>query len=128
MAQPQAYSIAELTRSKLLHETSVKNRDLRRLVGHVNMYDRLLDAMNAAELRERENSRPKSIKTESDNRNTKLSTYHSPNRIDAQELEAAMKEIECFGYSVQCRSGPVGSRGGYGVVEVVEVEILDDDD
>jgi hypothetical protein len=58
MAQLQAYSIAELTRCKLLHEASVKNRDLRRLVGHANMYDRLLDVMNAEEIREREKSHP----------------------------------------------------------------------
>jgi hypothetical protein len=128
MAQLQAYSIAELTRCKLLHEASVKDRDLRRLVGHVNMYDRLLDIMNTEETREREKSPPKSIKTESDNRPANFSESPSPNRIDDRELEAAVKELEAFGYSLNCDSSSIGSQDGYGVVTVAEVEILDEDD
>jgi hypothetical protein len=128
MAQVQAYSIAELTRCKLLHEASVKNRDLRRLVGHTNMYDRLLDIMNEEEIREREKSPPKSFKTHPDNRSVKFSERPSSSRIDDQELGAAVKEIESFRYSVHRESGSLESQNGYGVVEVVEVEILDDDD
>jgi hypothetical protein len=128
MAQLQAYSIAELTGCKLLHEASVKNRDLRRLVGHANMYDRLLDVMNAEEIREREKSPPKSFKTHPDNRRVKFSERPSPSRIDDQEVETAVKEIESFGYSVHRESGSLESQNGYRVVEVVEVEILDDDD
>lgn len=128
MAQVQAYSIAELTRCKLLHEASVKSRDLRRLVGHTNMYDRLLDVMNAEEIREREKPPPKSFKTHPDNRRVKCSERPSPSRIDDQELGAAVKEIESFGYFVHRESGSLESQNGYGVVEVAEVEILDDDD
>jgi hypothetical protein len=43
-------------------------------------------------------------------------------------LGAAVKEIESFRYSVHRESGSLESQNGYGVVEVVEVEILDDDD
>ena len=66
MAQLHPYSIAELSQYKLLQEASVKDRDLRRLVGHVNMYDKLLHVLNAQEARKRGQSPPKSIKTKSD--------------------------------------------------------------
>jgi hypothetical protein len=134
MAQPQAYSIAELTRCKLLHEVSVKDRDLRRLVGHVNMYDRLLDVINAEEIREREKSPPKTMKTESDARRVKFSECPCPDRATQQALEqigdivAAKKEIEALGFASHCQNVSLGSQDGYCAVEVVEVEILDDDD
>jgi hypothetical protein len=128
MEQPQAYSIAELTRCKLLHEASIKNRDLRRLVGHVNMYDRLLDIMNAEEMREREKSPPRSIKTVSDAGHVKFSERPSPNRSTEQTLEIADKDMETSAYASHCEDVSMGYREGYGVIEVAEVEILDDDD
>lgn len=92
------------------------------------MYDRLLDVMNTEETREREKSPPKSIKTESDNRRANFSEGPSPSRIDDRELEAAVKELEAFGYSLTCDNSSIGSQDGYGVITVAEVEITDEDD
>jgi hypothetical protein len=134
MAQPQAYSIAELTRCKLMHEASIKNRDLRRLVGHVNMYDRLLDIINAEELREREQSPPKSIKSESEARQLNFAQCSSPDRPTQQALEkigglvTAEKEMEALGFASHFENVSSRSQDGYGFVEIAEVEILDDDD
>jgi len=131
MAETQVYSIAELSRCKLLHEASVKDRDLRRLVGHVNMYDRLLDVLNEEETRQREQSPPKSLKAHSG------TPFHSPNSMtegtskaveQVIDLVAAAKEVEAFGYTIQSENMPLGSQDGYGSVSVAEVEILDDDD
>ena len=134
MAEPQAYSIAELTRCKLLYEASVKDRDLRRIVGHVNMYDRLIDLMNAEEMREREQSRPKSIHTESNNRRVKFSGCPSQSRFSQQvseqlgEVVHAEKNTEDFGFDSHCERASFGCQDGYAVVEVAEVEIVDDGD
>ncbi|KAE9367938.1 hypothetical protein N431DRAFT_429221 [Stipitochalara longipes BDJ] len=127
MAQPQAYSMAELTRCKLLHEASVKNRDLRRLVGHVNMYDRLIDVMNAEEIREREQSPPKSIKSESEARHVKFAACPSPTRLEDQACKPAEEELGELGYAAHFESVSLVSQDGYGIVQVAEVEILDDD-
>jgi hypothetical protein len=115
MAEPQAYSIAELSRCKLLHEASVKDRDLRRLVGHVNMYDKLLDILNSQEAREREQSPPKSIKTESN--------IHAEYGGGVLTTE---KQIEGFGCNVHCENMFLGPQEGCIDVSVAEVEILDD--
>jgi hypothetical protein len=134
MAEPQAYSIAELTRCKLLYEASVKDRDLRRIVGHVNMYDRLIDLMNAEELREREQSPPKSIHTESNNRRVKSSRCPSQGRFSHQaseqlgEVVHAEKKTKAFGLDSHCERASFGCEDGYTVVEVAEVEIVDDGD
>jgi hypothetical protein len=128
MAHPQAYSIAELTRCKLLYEASVKNRDLRRLVGHVNMYDRLLDVMNEEEMREREQSPPKSVKSESEVRHVKFAECPSPDRLNERNYEVVEKELGELGYAAHCENASIQPHGGYGVVQVAEVEVSDDDD
>jgi hypothetical protein len=117
MAQLHPYSIAELSRCKLLHEASVKDRDLRRLVGHVNMYDKLLDVLNSEEARERAKSPPKSIKTESN--------IEAEHRRDAR---VAKKDKEAFEYSVHYENDSVRGQEDCNAVSVAEIEILDDDD
>ena len=116
--------MAELTRCKLLHEASVKDRDLRRLVGHVNMYDRLLDAMNAEEVRERAQSPPKYIKSESETRRVKFVESPSPRELEEQAFEE--KELEELAYA-HCENVEVRVRDGYGV-QVAEMEVSDEDD
>jgi hypothetical protein len=131
MAETQVYSIAELSRCKLLHEASVKDRDLRRLVGHVNMYDRLLDALNEEETRQRDQSPPKSIKSDSrpacrSSRSMDKETSKSAEQV--VDLVAAEKELAAFGYTLNHGNVSLESHGGYGTVSVEEVEISDDDD
>lgn len=134
MAEPQAYSIAELTRCKLMYEASVKDRDLRRIVGHVNMYNKLIDLMNAEEMREREQSPPKSIHTESNIRRVKFSGYPSQDRFNQQaseqlgEVVHAEEKTEVLGFDSHCERVSFGCQDGYAVVEVAEVEIVDDGD
>ncbi|PMD21122.1 hypothetical protein NA56DRAFT_645835 [Hyaloscypha hepaticicola] len=134
MAEPQAYSIAELTRCKLLYEASVKDRDLRRIVGHVNMYDKLIDLMSAEEMREREQSPPKSIYIESNNRRVKFSGCPSQGRFNQQISEQlgdvvhSEKKTDAFAFGSHCERVSFGCQDGYAVVEVAEVEIVDDGD
>jgi hypothetical protein len=131
MAETQAYSLAELSRCKLLYEVSVKDRDLRRLVGHVNMYDRLLDVLNEEETRQRDQSPPKPTRA------APGAPCHSPSCITKETtkpdehvvgLVAAEKEMGTFEYTAHCENVSLGSQDGYGSVSVAEVEILDDDD
>lgn len=117
MAQLHPYSIAELSRCKLLHEASVKDRDLRRLVGHVNMYDKLLDVLNTQEARERDQSPPKSIKTESD-----VQAGYT------RGVVAVEKNIEAFECTSSCDNDSLRRQEDYNAVSVAEVEISDDDD
>lgn len=134
MAEPQAYSIAELTRCKLLYEASVKDRDLRRIVGHVNMYDKLIDLMNAEEMREREQSPPESIHVESNNRCVKFSGCPSQGRFNQQTSEQlgdvlhGEKKTDAFAFDSHCERASFGCQDGNAVVEVAEVEIVDDGD
>lgn len=43
---PQIYTVAQTAYSKLVTEASCKDQNLRRLVGHANLYDKLLDEYN----------------------------------------------------------------------------------
>ncbi len=134
MAEPQPYSIAELTRCKILYEASIKDRDLRRIVGHVNMYDRLIDLINAEEMREREQSPPKSILTDSNNRRVKFSECPSQGRFDQQASEQLGEVVhdeektEAFRFDPHFQRVSFACQDGYAVVEVAEVEIVDDGD
>lgn len=131
MAESQVYSIAELSRCKLLYEASVKDQDLRRLVGHVNTYDKLLDVLNEEETRQREQPTPKSLKPESSARcHSKTSTTEETSKSAEQviDLVAAEKELASFGYTINHGNVSLGSHEGYGTVSVEEVEISDDDD
>jgi len=44
--ETQIYSVAKVAYSKLVSEASLKDQNLRRLVGHANLYDKLLDEYN----------------------------------------------------------------------------------
>lgn len=124
MAEIQAYSIAELTRCKLLYESSIKDVDLRRVVAHVNLYDKVLDVLNTAEPRRRPPPppipAPKIQAQEQGNSGAeqeKLSVEQEEFVVDCVMAE---KELGCGDHSY-------GSPQ-YNVVEVAEVEVSDDDD
>ncbi|KAH7348798.1 hypothetical protein BKA65DRAFT_501455 [Rhexocercosporidium sp. MPI-PUGE-AT-0058] len=45
-SETEIYSVAKVAYSKLVTEASLKDQNLRRLVGHANLYDKLLDEYN----------------------------------------------------------------------------------
>ncbi|PVH81173.1 hypothetical protein DL98DRAFT_174651 [Cadophora sp. DSE1049] len=45
-SETEIYSVAKVAYSKLVSEASLKDQNLRRLVGHANLYDKLLDEYN----------------------------------------------------------------------------------
>ena len=133
MTDSQTYSIAELSRCKLLHEASIKDRDLRRLVGHVNMYDRLLDILNAEDLTKTEQSAPKKIPSDAIATGIKLAGCQPKDKTNDKSLEhvadlvATEKDMD-VGFGVHCEDVSRGSQDIYSVVSVAEVELSEDDD
>lgn len=45
-SETEIYSVAKVAYSKLVSEAALKDQNLRRLVGHANLYDKLLDEYN----------------------------------------------------------------------------------
>ncbi|KAL2064694.1 hypothetical protein VTL71DRAFT_3832 [Oculimacula yallundae] len=45
-SETEIYSVAQVAYSKLVSEAALKDQNLRRLVGHANLYDKLLDEYN----------------------------------------------------------------------------------
>ncbi|CZT53214.1 uncharacterized protein RSE6_14683 [Rhynchosporium secalis] len=45
-SEDEIYSVAQIAHTKLVIEGSLKDQNLRRLVGHANLYDKLLDQYN----------------------------------------------------------------------------------
>ena len=79
-------------------------------------------------MREREQSPPKSVKSESEVRHVKFAECPSPDRLNERNYEVVEKELGELGYAAHCENASIQPHGGYGVVQVAEVEVSDDDD
>jgi len=148
MTQIQASSIAEITRDKLLCEATFKDRDLRRLVAHVNLYDRLLDALEEEEPEMEEHYTPprlpprpieKSCETNETHR-VQWKGYAPPTSQndfsqEKKEIQDSMDElitikadVGVLGYTSHRETVDVAIQEAYTPVQVVEVEVSDDSD
>lgn len=133
MTDSQTYSIAELSRCKLLHEASIKDRDLRRLVGHVNMYDRLLDVLNAEDIAKSQHAASKELPADAIARGIQFAECPSLDDATNKSMEhvaglvATEKDMD-VGYGVHCEHSSLGSQHSYNVVSVAEVELSEDDE
>merc|ERR1712144_59182 len=140
--ETQIYSVAKVAYSKLVSEASLKDQNLRRLVGHANLYDKLLDEYNNCF--SDEESDVESWDGEGEGEDVQefatQAYYSAPrklggggkNEVQVHEEEEVVGDEVIVEEAVLCKvashSEGLGfhALGGYAEVEVKELEVFDE--
>merc|ERR1712144_153930 len=117
--ETQIYSVAKVAYSKLVSEASLKDQNLRRLVGHANLYDKLLDEYNNCF--SDEESDVESWDGEGEGEDVQefatQAYYSAPRKLGGGGKNEVQVHSEGLGFH---------ALGGYAEVEVKELEVFDE--
>ena len=151
--ETQIYSVAKVAYSKLVSEAALKDQNLRRLVGHANLYDKLLDEYNNCFSDEESDLESWDGEGEGEGEDVQefaTQAYYSTPRKVGGKNEVQVREEEEYVYRDQQRVKEMGENeviveeavlckvashseglgfhalGGYAEVEVKELEVFDE--
>lgn len=136
ISEDEKYVVAKHARERLLIESSFKDHNLRRLVGHANLVDKFLAEYQPPEPQKYAVTHVERMEKKTSGENARVSAYiMQPESRDGGEwlnensgsfaIQASKQEI--YEATAQTASGSAQGTIDYDAVQIVETEVFNDD-
>lgn len=137
ISEDEKYTVAKVARERLLIESSFKDHNLRRLVGHANLVDKFLAEYQPPEPQQYTVTHVERIEKRASGEVARVSAYimHPESRDGGEwaekmafgSLAVRASKLEICESSAPTAAESVHTTVDYGAVQIGETEVFDDD-